>query len=167
MGILDKIGKAIDALMEEENENYDKGVEFEKYVINLFNPKYFSIADWTRDSSGKHDIRVESDSNPDLTVRYLPTNEKFSVECKFRSNLYDGKLRWTYGQKIEDYRQYARENNIPTFIAIGLGGYPDEPDRMFCIPLEAAKYPELYPSIYEKYERDPRKQFFWKRDMLS
>jgi hypothetical protein len=166
-GILNKIGKAIDALMEEENENYDKGVEFEKYVINLFNQKYFSIADWTRDSSGKHDIRVESDSNPDLTVRYMPTNEKFSVECKFRSNLYDGKLRWTYGQKIKEYRQYARENSIPTFIVIGLGGYSDNPNRMFCIPIEEAKYPELYPSIYERYERDPTKNFFWKNGILS
>ncbi|KCZ73387.1 hypothetical protein ANME2D_00453 [Candidatus Methanoperedens nitroreducens] len=167
MGILNKIGKVIDVLLEEENENYDKGVEFEKYVAKLFNQKYFSIADWTRDLSGKHDIRVESDSNPDLTVRYLPTNEKISVECKFRSNLYKGKLRWTYGLKIEDYRLYSRENNIPTFIAIGLGGYPDDPERMFCIPLEEAKYPELYPSIYERYERNPRKQFFWKRGMLS
>ncbi len=100
MGLLNKIGKAIDAFTEEENENYDKGVLFEKYVIKLFNSKYFSIVDWTRDSSNKHDIRVESDSNPDLTVRYLPTNEKVSVECKYRSNLYDGKLRWTYSQKI-------------------------------------------------------------------
>ncbi len=167
MGILNKIGKAFDALKEEENENYDKGVKFEKYVISLFSPKYFSIADWTRDSSGKHNIRVESDSNPDLTIRYLLTKEKFSVECKYRSNLYEGKLRWTYGQKIEDYRQYAQENDIPTFIAIGLGGYPDEPKRMFCIPLEEAKYPELYPSIYERYERNPRKQFFWKNELLS
>lgn len=117
MGILNKIGKAIDALMEEEKENYDKGVEFEKYVARLFNKKYFSIVDWTRDASNKLDIMVESDSNPDLTIRYIPTNEKFSVECKFRSNLYDGKLRWTYGQKIEDYRQYARENKIPRTVS--------------------------------------------------
>lgn len=167
MGILNKIGKALDALMEEENENYNKGVEFERYVIKLFNRKYFSIVEWTRDSSGKHNIRVESDSNPDLTVRYLPTNEKFSVECKFRTNLYEGKLRWTYGQKIEEYRQYASEYNIPTFIVIGLGGDPNYPERMFCIPLEDAKYPELYQSIYERYERDPHKNFFWKNNVLS
>jgi hypothetical protein len=49
--IANKIEKVVDILLEEENENYDKGVEFEKYVVNLFNDKYFAIHDWTRDLS--------------------------------------------------------------------------------------------------------------------
>ena len=48
-----------------------------------------------------------------------------------------------------------------------LEGNPQKPERMFCIPLENAKYPELYPSVFEKYERDPDNMFFWKNGILK
>jgi hypothetical protein len=50
---------------------------------------------------------------------------------------------------------------------IGLGGDPDYPERMFCIPLAEAKYPTLYDSVFERFERDPEKPFFWKNGYLS
>jgi hypothetical protein len=52
--------------------------------------------------------------------------------------------------------------NIPVFIVIGLAGKPNNPEFVFCLPLEEAKYPELFPSILDKYEREPQdKPFFW------
>ena len=52
--------------------------------------------------------------------------------------------------------------NIPVFIAIGLAGTPHNPSFMFCLPLEEAKYPELFRSILKKYQREPKnKPFFW------
>lgn len=169
MGLLDKIGKTLDIwLAEEENENYAKGVDFEKRVVELFNPQYFAIHEWTRDLSGKHEgVRVESDSNPDLVIRYKPNNEKFAVECKYRSKLYEGKLGWSTQEKIKQYNLYSRKYRIPTFIVIGFGGDPTNPDRMFCIPLEEAKYPELFPSIYERFERNPESSFFWRDGILK
>ena len=170
MGILNRIGKAVDALLEQENENYEKGVEFERYIIDLFltNKRYFAIHSWTRDVSNKHQgVRVESDSDPDLLIRYKPTDEKFAVECKYRSNLYNDKLCWTTQKKMEDYKSFAQKNTIPTFIVIGLGGNPRNPEQMFCIPLEKVKYPEFYPSVFRKFERNPRKSFFWKNGVLQ
>ncbi|RLG27879.1 hypothetical protein DRN70_01385 [Methanosarcinales archaeon] len=169
MGILNRIGKAIDALLQQENENYEKGVDFERYVVELFRKqeKYFAIHSWTGDLSDKYQgVRVESDSEPDLTIRYKPTDEKFAVECKYRSYLYNDKLCWTTWEKLKDYRSFAQKNIIPTFIVIGLGGNPRNPEQMFCIPLEKAKYPKLYPSVFRKFERDPRKSFFWKNGVL-
>jgi hypothetical protein len=29
------------------------------------------------------------------------------------------------------------------------------------------KYPEIFPSVFEKYERDPDKTFFWRDGMLK
>ncbi|MHC1572265.1 MAG: hypothetical protein ACXQTM_03780 [Methanosarcinales archaeon] len=169
MGILKKVKKAVDALLEQENENYEKGVDFERYVIELFlkNKRYFAIHSWTRDISNKHQgVMVESDSDPDILIRYKPTDEKFAVECKYRSHLYNDKLCWTTREKLEDYRLFAQKNRIPTFIVIGLGGDPRNPEQMFCIPLEKAKYPELYPSVFRRFERDPRRSFFWKNGVL-
>jgi hypothetical protein len=38
---------------------------------------------------------------------------------------------------------------------------------MFCIPLEEAKYPALSPELCEKFERSPKKNFFWKKGTLK
>jgi hypothetical protein len=38
---------------------------------------------------------------------------------------------------------------------------------MFCLPLEEARYPALYPNILEKFERKPEKNFFWKNGVLN
>lgn len=166
MGFLNKLEKIVDIVL--EDDSVEKGDEFEKYVVNLFDEKYFNVAEWTSDISRKHDRFVESDCNPDLVMRYnyKNVNELFCIECKFRSNLYKGKLSWSDHNQLERYRNYANEKNLPVFIVIGLGGYPDNPDRMFCIPLEEAKYPALYPSVFEKFERDAEKQFFYRDGML-
>jgi hypothetical protein len=170
MGFLDKAVKKATEVYEvlTEDEASSKGNDFEKYVADLFNKDYFSIVEWTSDIARKRDQFVEADNNPDLVVRYQDKkrNEKFAVECKFRSDLYQGKLQWSKPDQLKRYRQYAEENSIPVFIVIGLGGEPDNPERMFCIPLEEAKYPGLYPSVFEQFERDPNKNFFWKNGYL-
>jgi len=38
---------------------------------------------------------------------------------------------------------------------------------MFCIPLEEAKLPALSPELFEKFERTPKKSFFWKNGVLK
>ena len=153
-----------------ENECVTKGDEFEQNVVNLFDTKnYFSVVEWTSDISRKHNCFVESDCNPDLVMRYKykSKNEKFCIECKFRSKLYKGKLSWSTNSQLNRYRKYEKENDMPFYVVIGLGGNPECPERMFCIPLEEAKYPELYPSVFEKYERDPSSMFFWKNGILK
>ncbi|EOQ94799.1 hypothetical protein LEP1GSC195_1376 [Leptospira wolbachii serovar Codice str. CDC] len=156
------------------NDDLETGHEFEQYVAELFTDQgnYFSILEWTPDNSIKHkNFRVESNQNPDLVIQYNPTKEKFAVECKFRSGLYKNKmnqvvLKWSYSEQIKRYKQFSQERKIPVFIVIGLGGEPDEPEYMFCIPLEEAKYPELFTSILEKFERPSDRNFFWKNRKL-
>ena len=187
MGFLKKLDKIMDVIFDEDSidnekndvengvnlnqidDSVEKGDAFETYVVNLFSEEYFKISEWTSDISRKHNRFVESDCNPDLVMRYNYKNidERFCIECKFRSNLYKGKLSWSNHSQIERYKNYANEKDLPVFIVIGLGGYPDNPDRMFCIPLEEAKYPALYPSVFEKFERDAGKPFFYRDGMLS
>src|SRR5690606_8266883 len=93
------------------------------------------------------------------------TNEIFCVECKFRSKLYKGKLQWSSPKQLGRYRTFAQDNLVPFFVVIGLGGKARKPKRMFCIPLEEAKYHAIYPEMYKKFERDPKKKFSWKKKM--
>ena len=41
MGFITKIMRAVDVLM--EDESVEKGNNFEKYVVNLFDERYFSL----------------------------------------------------------------------------------------------------------------------------
>ncbi len=165
MGLVNKIIKAVEVLA--EDESVEKGNDFEKYVVDLFDKRYFSIVQWSTDITRKHDKFVESDAGPDLTFRYMPTGEIFDVECKFRSDLYEGKLYWSNPEQLKRYQNFAIENRSPFFVVIGLGGGPSSPKRLFCIPLEEARYPALYPSVFEKFERTPEKNFFWKNGVLK
>ncbi|MDT8357461.1 MAG: hypothetical protein RQ758_03040 [Methanomicrobiaceae archaeon] len=184
MGFLEKLGKTIDIWRDGEEEDYNakddsknKGDLFEQYTVNILNKqkKYFTLFDWTRDIHDKQKgTYVESNRNPDLLVQYDYTKEKFAIECKWRSGLYynkkfnDKMLGWATPEKIRYYRNYSKTNKIPVFIFIGLGGRPDNPETTFCIPLEEAKYPDLFPNVLEKYERTPpNKPFFWRDGNLK
>lgn len=174
MGIVDKIMKTVDIWLDEEDENYDKGLTFEQYVFDLFDQNYYSIEEWTRDVSDKRNGRtVESDKNPDFIVRYKPRRERFAVECKYRSRYVPSKkidknvIAWSYPEQIQRYQNFSEKNGIPVFIVIGMMGNPDKPQYMYCIPLEEANYPEIFPSVFGKYRRSPGKSFFWNNGILK
>jgi hypothetical protein len=173
MDFLGKIQKTVRVWMPDDiQESMDKGHEFEKYVAGLFKLKndYFAIITWNTDHSDKRaGIRVESDSNPDFVIRYKPTNEHFAVECKWRAysyynqNIRDYVIKWAEAYQIKNYQQYSKQHGIPVFIVIGLAGRPSNPEMVFCLPLDVARYPEIFPSVLEKYERNPPdKPFFWR-----
>jgi hypothetical protein len=53
MGIFSKIQRAYDVLA--EDDSIAKGNEFETYVVDHFNPKYFDVVSWSTDNTRKHD----------------------------------------------------------------------------------------------------------------
>lgn len=110
MGLVNKLKRAVEVL--KEDESVAKGNDFEKYVVSLFDDKYFSIVQWSTDITRKHNRFVESDSGPDLIVRYVPKNEIFCVECKFRSSLFEDKLQWSDLQQLKRYQSFAREKSF-------------------------------------------------------
>jgi hypothetical protein len=151
-----------------DEENFKKGVAFERKIIGLFNLQTFAIHDWTRDIWRKHgDIKVESDSNPDLVIRHKPSNEKFAIECKFRSEIYQNAIRFDYRNKIDNYIKYSQDSNIPVFVVIGIGKDILNIDRMFCIPLEEATLTNIKADVYERFERKPDLNFRWMYDQLT
>jgi len=163
MGLFDTLQHAF------SNKPEWKGQRFEECVINLFDEKYFFIIEETHNFAQNNKRYVESSLNPDYTLEYRHKGkkERFAVECKFRSDLYQGKLKWSYPAQLKRYQDFEKERNIPVFIVVGLGGSDRCPDYMFCIPLKEAKYPALYQSVFEKFERDPTKNFFWKNGVLK
>ncbi|HWR24850.1 MAG TPA: hypothetical protein VN278_01340 [Methanosarcina sp.] len=165
MGLFRKMGKVISVIF--ENESEQKGDDFEKYVVDFFDEKHFSIVHWNTDTARKHTRFVESDCGPDLTLRYRPTNEIFYVECKFRSKLFKGKLQWSTPRQLERYKTFAKNNENPFYVVIGFGGKARSPKRMICIPLGEAKAPAFSDQIFKSFERSPKKKFLWENGELK
>jgi hypothetical protein len=161
MGLFDKLMETF------SNAPEWKGKRFEKFVIEKFDPKYFSIVEQTHSWQTNQNRFVESSLNPDYILRYIPTNEVFAVECKYRSRLNpEGMLDYCKQYQFDRYRRFMESQKIPTYIVVGLGGSDDDPDDLFVLPLKDLKYPALYPSIFKEYSKNPQNNFFWKNGKL-
>ena len=169
MGIFGKLGKVLAKIDTEiSSDPQAVGKWFEDYVENLFSKKYFKIIEKTHSFDTNADRYVESSKNPDFIFEYMPTRERFAVECKFRTQLNrNGQLEWSYPAQLKRYQDFARDRKIPVFIVIALQGETEDEDCMFNIPLSEAKYPALYESVFAKYERDLEKPFFWRDGVLK
>ncbi|SFH40915.1 hypothetical protein [Pontibacter chinhatensis] len=114
-----------------------KGDRFEGYIIKKVNQEYFKIREWRSDKyiDGRY---AESNMLPDLELEYIHKSAKslLAIECKYRSSLIGGAVEIAKPYQLDNYRRYSDERGVPVFIALGLGGYADDPDEEFIIPLE-------------------------------
>jgi len=121
-------------------QNYHKGLLFERLVQNKFPANKYVLVNSTKDLHKKLRRFVESDTNPDFVFREKATGKTFAVECKYRSSYISGNLGdegiWWKKDQGERYLHYAKENNIPTYIAIGVEGNPKSPKTIAFIPIE-------------------------------
>src|SRR5659263_379159 len=111
-------------------------------------------------------------------IKYKLSDEPFMVGLRFEdyvSNLFSNKYfsivekthsTETNQEQLKRYKEFSYQRRIPVFIVIGLGGNDNEPKKMFNIPLEEAKYPALYPSVFNRFSRNPKDSFFWKNGKL-
>jgi len=85
------------------------------------------------------------------------TQFKIWIECKyvFKSVRVGEKanLNWTTKEKLQRYRDFERNSKDPVYVAIGVGGEPYSPERLFPAPLDELPYESLFESVYTKFER--------------
>ena len=142
--------------------SYHKGYLFERYIEQKFPKTEWAVVTYTRDSHKRLQRFVESDGNPDFVFRKISSNYVIAVECKYRSKYWDNtKLGKGIGWETrlsERYGEYSRRQNVPVYLAIGIGGNPKSPAVVSFIPLEIVqnKYPTFIPKeIIEKYKNLP------------
>lgn len=148
---------------EGKEDCYEKGVEFEEYVVSRFSKKYFSLQEWRSDKYSKG-VYAASNTYPDMEYTFTLRGEsyKFAVECKWRSKYNKGnKLKWSYKEQLERYRQFAEEKNMPVFIILGIGGTPASPAEIFVVPLASINQVELSKSWLKNYRHDISKTMFF------
>ena len=160
------ISKGSDSLNNEDNDSYAKGLEFEQYVIGKFNKKYWTIKDWRGDKKVE-DRYVESSTYPDLemTLKLHDKEYVIAVECKWRKGSdKDGSIKWSYPDQLQRYRDYAKNKDIPVFVAIGIGGNPSTPKNVYIIPFDMLGSHTVTESFLKSYEHDSGKYFFYDID---
>jgi hypothetical protein len=122
MGFLGKIGEAIQKIdYHIANDPEIVGKRFEDHVERLFSPKYFKIVEKTHSFKTNSERYVESSKNPDFIFEYMPTREKFAVECKYRTQLNrTNQLEWSKPGQLKRYQEFEYQKKIPVFVVIGL-----------------------------------------------
>ncbi|MCP4352611.1 MAG: DUF4124 domain-containing protein [Desulfobacterales bacterium] len=144
----------------------EKGDAFEVYIIKKFSKKWFALKDM-RSDKGVEGFYPESNKYPDLVLEYKPRQLSFAVECKWRQKWwkqnYSGeKIDWAGGDgKIRNYKAYSEENNMPVFVAIGVGGKPDNPGELFVAPLEALKFRHTTKEYLKRFEKKRKGEDFF------
>jgi hypothetical protein len=144
--------------------SYEKGWLFEKFIKELFNEKSFELIKW-REAKKYHDDSIPGDHcYPDLEIMFGKYRKyKFAVECKWKQNFGKGEyITWATKSQIEKYKEFENYRRIQVFVAIGIGGAPDNPEKLFVTPLcNIETKRRIKESDLLVYKRKPTHRFFY------
>jgi hypothetical protein len=150
------LARVIQAAWEEANkpETYVWGEDFERYIREKIFPKelYAVLRKTHGYTENRHDF-IASSKEPDFRFRVKNSNFEFYVEAKYRSKFHEGGLECCKNYQLKRYQEI--NNTTPVLIAMGLGGRPAAPDKVFLIPLTHVKFVKLFPSFLDRYEISP------------
>lgn len=130
-----------------------RGKRFEKYVLSLFDDRDWKIKHFAQDMSGEIKRNVASDSWPDIIVQHRKTNQIIGIQCKYFSMFSEGadsterKLPFKSYQ-LTQYKTFQTKERYPTFIAAGVGGIENSPQKLYIIPLTKINVWLKYDSTY-------------------
>lgn len=115
-----------------ENQK-QKGNDFEDFMIQKLGSQ--SIVKFVGKVSDYHKNGISALENyePDLKFKYK--NMPFAVECKWRQAFYNGKTNWAKDRQIKNYLNYQNTRKEKVYVALGIGGKPEAPDKLYLIPL--------------------------------
>lgn len=77
------IEKTPEAVQSAEELNKKKGNDFENYIVNLFDRKWYQLIDWRSDKVASNGMYTQKSMHPDLEIRFKRTNQTFdfAIEC--------------------------------------------------------------------------------------
>ncbi|WP_400259971.1 hypothetical protein [Candidatus Methanomassiliicoccus intestinalis] len=168
MSLFDKIFTSSEPATQEKNNeqqdqsdiNYQKGVDFENYVLDLFPEQYFSLIQRSLTYDPFSNRRFEACLNPDFKLRDKSNGSAFWIECKYRSGTApDGSIDWCTYEKMMKYKDIREKTKTKVYVIIGVQGTPSNPYNLLCFDLDDMKYTKLYRSTCQKTEID-KKQFY-------
>jgi len=142
--------------------NKKNGDDFEKFVVQKFDRRFFTIKEWAGDKyvNGNY---AKTTPQPDILLEFSLKQKTvaFSVECKWRKSLYKNGIEFAKAEQFQRYKNFQDSMNIPVFVAIGIGGKGMLPERFYIIPLSETDNNYIHISKLNKYEKDIQSNFFF------
>lgn len=115
--------------------NEMKGRQFEEFVVSFLADKsIFRLLAWRSDKI-VDGIYAAENLMPDLEIkqRIGDVEVEYFVECKYRSS-WGSVGKGDLSKQILRYLCHAKECGKELFIALGVGGTPDNPEMFYIIP---------------------------------
>ena len=141
----------------DEQNPYKIGKEFENYALNLFPEESFNIVHKTVGAADLNGRYTEDCIYPDYKFRDRATGQEFWVECKYRSHRGErGAIDWTDQEHLQRYKRIRKESGLKTYILIGLGGRPDDPNELLFFDLDERGFATLFYSIQNELRIEKR-----------
>ncbi len=142
--------------------NKKNGNDFEKFIVQKFDKKYFKIKEWAGDKY-VDGIYADTTLQPDLLLELKLSKKatEFSVECKWRQKLPDDEFEFAYKEQFYRYKNFEKERKIPVFIAIGIGGKGNQPENLYIVPLRFLKSNIILVKFLKKFEKKIESDFFF------
>ena len=142
--------------------NKKNGTDFEKYIVQKFDKKYFQIKEWAGDKF-VDGIYAKTTTQPDFLVEFKLKNQtlEFSVECKWRKNYYQGGIEFASSDQFQRYQDFERSRNIPVFVAIGVGGKGINPEHLYIVPLKSIESNFIPTKLLKNFEKNSESDFFF------
>lgn len=142
--------------------NKKSGDDFEKFVVQKFNPRYFKLKEWAGDKY-VDGIYAETTLQPDLLFELTLQGKTagFAVECKWRSDFMQGGIEFATKTQFRRYREFGRKRNMPVFIAIGVGGKPESPKYFYVVPLSEVNSNFIVQNSLSSYGKRLESNFFF------
>ena len=89
-------------------------------------------------------------------------NYRFAVECKWKKRFFNGQIEWADRKKVDVYKKFQNDQRAIVFVAIGIGGEPSNPERLFVTPLDMiCNKTWVRESDLLKFKRRPTHRFFF------
>ena len=150
----------------EQTESERKGFAFERYVDAHFPNKFFKRMEWRSDIKDVDGRLSESSKYPDLEYEIRKSGVRFAVECKWRQSFLRQDVKqiiwWARDTKqITNYVQYGKRQNLDVIVIIGIGGTPDEPDKVYSMPLSKLGSPYITKDELWNYFVGKQSSFFF------
>ncbi len=139
------------------------GLLFETYVVQKLNPRFFRLDHWAGDKFfvGRY---ANTDLYPDIQMTLNTSEGRFplAVECKWRSKQKGDFIWFSEDGQLKRYQRFSKKTGRPTFIALGLGGKPSDPEEVYIIPVQAFKRGTQHHATLTHYRKpNPEQGFFF------
>lgn len=142
--------------------NQKAGLDFEKYVVQKFDKKFFKIWNWAGDKfvDGRY---ADTTTQPDIQLSLILRGQSypFAVECKWRSEPKGDFIRFANDGQLERYKAFAEKENQPVFIVLGIGGKASDPAALYILPVQELTQPYIPKDRIGKYRKKMDADFFF------